>query len=139
MDEIYVEGLVHITGLPSDYYQFDPLKQRLRGERSGRAYGMGDELTVIVARVDLDERKIDFELDQSQPDDSVGRKRKPRKRTPDNAEAKLAKSFESSPSEGAEKRARPGRQRKLKPAEKGRSGSGESPKRKRPARKKTGQ
>jgi ribonuclease R len=59
--EFYVEGLVHVTALRNDYYHFDPIGHRLRGERSGQVYRLGDELRVRVARVDLDERKIDFE------------------------------------------------------------------------------
>jgi ribonuclease R len=62
LDEIYVEGLVHVTGLKNDYYHFDPVKHRLTGERMGKAYRLGDRIRVQVMRVDLDERKIDFEL-----------------------------------------------------------------------------
>ncbi len=62
LDSIYVEGLVHITALKNDYYAFDSIKHRLVGERSGKIYRLGDSLSVLVARVDLDERKIDFEL-----------------------------------------------------------------------------
>ncbi len=65
LTDIYVEGLVHVTALPGDYYQFDPLHHRLTGERSGRSYRLGDTVEVIVARVDLDERKIDFEMSQA--------------------------------------------------------------------------
>ncbi|WP_026069210.1 ribonuclease R [Legionella tunisiensis] len=61
LDEIYVEGLVHVTSLRNDYYAFDAVKHRLIGERSGHTYRLGDTMTVLVARVDLDERKIDFE------------------------------------------------------------------------------
>ncbi len=57
----FVEGLVHVTSLRNDYYQFDPVGHRLHGERSGQVYRLGDRLTVRVVRVDLDERKIDFE------------------------------------------------------------------------------
>ncbi len=62
LNEIYVEGLVHVTGLQNDYYHFDPAHHRLVGERTRRIYRLGDKLKVRVARVDLDERKIDFEL-----------------------------------------------------------------------------
>src|SRR5690606_6809432 len=62
LTDIYVEGLVHVTALPGDYYHFDPLHQRLAGERSGRSFRLGDAVKVVVARVDLDERKLDFEL-----------------------------------------------------------------------------
>lgn len=60
--EIYVEGLVHISALPEDYYQFDPIKHTLLGERSGRRFRLGDPVKIQVARVDLDQRKIDFVL-----------------------------------------------------------------------------
>ena len=62
LTDIYVEGLVHVSALPGDYYHFDPLHQRLAGERSGRSFRLGDTVQVRVARVDLDERKIDFDL-----------------------------------------------------------------------------
>ncbi|MGC1182537.1 ribonuclease R [Legionella sp.] len=61
LDEIYVEGLVHVTSLSNDYYNFDSVKHRLMGIRSGQIYRLGDKMNVLVARVDLDERKIDFE------------------------------------------------------------------------------
>jgi ribonuclease R len=70
LDEVYVEGLVHVTSLKNDYYAFDPSKHRLVGERGGHVYRLGDKMTVLVARVDLDERKIDFEpVDESESSD----------------------------------------------------------------------
>lgn len=62
LKDIYVEGLVHVTALPGDYYHFDAAKQRLVGERTGMIYHLGDELQVKVVRVDLEDRKIDFEM-----------------------------------------------------------------------------
>ena len=62
LQDIYVEGLVHVTELANDYYHFDPVGHRLTGERSGMSYRVGDAIRVSVARVDLDERKIDFVL-----------------------------------------------------------------------------
>ena len=62
LDEIYVEGLVHVTGLPGDYYHFDPVHHRLTGERSGRVYRLAGKVRVRVVRVDVDDKKIDFEL-----------------------------------------------------------------------------
>lgn len=61
LDEVFVEGLVHVTSLKNDYYNYDPVKHRLIGARGGQVYHLGDKMTVLVARVDLDERKIDFE------------------------------------------------------------------------------
>ena len=70
LDDIYVEGLVHVTSLKNDYYAFDATKHRLVGERGGHVYRLGDKMTVLVARVDLDERKIDFEpADDERSDD----------------------------------------------------------------------
>ncbi len=60
--DYYVEGLVHITSLPQDYYRFEASHHRLVGERTRQVFRLGDELRVQVVRVDLDERKIDFEL-----------------------------------------------------------------------------
>ncbi|MFQ3786109.1 ribonuclease R [Halomonas sp. A29] len=67
LDEVYVEGLVHVTSLPSDYYHYEPEKHRLKGERTGMSYRLGDGVTVQVARVDLNDRKIDFALEDEKP------------------------------------------------------------------------
>lgn len=61
LNDVYVEGLIHVTALKSDYYSFDAVKHRLVGERGGHTYRLGDPMTILVARVDLNERKIDFE------------------------------------------------------------------------------
>ncbi|MCP3907865.1 MAG: ribonuclease R [Oceanicoccus sp.] len=60
--DVYVEGLVHVSALASDYYHFDPVKQRLIGERTGTSFQLGDSVKVQVARVSLDDKKIDLEL-----------------------------------------------------------------------------
>ena len=62
LNEYFVEGLVHVTNLKSDYYHFDEQSHCLFGERSKIRYSLGDQVKVIVARVSLDERKIDFSL-----------------------------------------------------------------------------
>lgn len=62
LKDIYAEGLVHISTLPEDYYQFDPMRHELRGERSNRRFRLGDEVQIRVARVNLDEREVDFML-----------------------------------------------------------------------------
>jgi ribonuclease R len=62
LSELYVEGLIHITGLPKDYYYHEAAHHRLVGERTKRIFRLGDTLTVRVARVDLEERKVDFDL-----------------------------------------------------------------------------
>ena len=73
LTDIYVEGLVHVTALPGDYYHFDPVHHRLAGERTGRSFRLGDTVEVQVMRVDLDERKIDFGM-PDKPAEPAGRK-----------------------------------------------------------------
>ncbi|MDF2489078.1 MAG: rnr [Pseudomonas sp.] len=76
LTDIYVEGLVHVSALPGDYYHFDPIHHRLAGERSGRSFRLGDTVEVKVMRVNLDERKIDFEVAESTLNAPIGRKRR---------------------------------------------------------------
>jgi ribonuclease R len=60
--ELQIDGLVHVTSLANDYYQFDAGSQSLIGQRTGTRYRLGQPLNVIVARVDLDTKRIDFQL-----------------------------------------------------------------------------
>jgi len=62
LDDVFVEGLIHVTSLPNDYYHFDAVGRRLKGERTGKSYRLANRLRVRVVRVDVDEGKIDFEL-----------------------------------------------------------------------------
>ena len=62
LKEWQVDGLVHVTSLPRDYFRFHEADRMLVGERSGQRYGIGDELRVRLVRVDPADRKIDFEL-----------------------------------------------------------------------------
>ena len=68
LDELYVEGLVHITELGGEYFRFDEVRQELRGERTGIRYALGTRVRVQVSRVDLDGRRIDFRLVQEGED-----------------------------------------------------------------------
>ena len=62
LTDIFVEGLVHVSALNNDYYHFDEVHHRLTGERTGMMFGLGEQVTVRVAKVNLEDRKIDFEL-----------------------------------------------------------------------------
>ncbi len=62
LKDIYVEGLVHITALGNDYFNYDAARHCLYSQRTGKQYCLGDVVTIRVVRVDLDERRIDFEL-----------------------------------------------------------------------------
>ena len=64
LQDIYVEGLVHVTALGNDYYHYDPLRHWLIGERTNRIFRLGDPVRVKVVQVNLDDRKIDFELNE---------------------------------------------------------------------------
>lgn len=125
LDQIYVDGLVHITALDNDYYHFDPVGHRLTGQRTGQVYRLGDRLRVRVAAVNLDDRKIDFVLAE-QARSGGGRKPKggqgqgaqgqgaPAQGAPQSAEqgAEGAKPGEAP---AAKKRSRPRRKRKAAP------------------------
>ncbi len=106
LDQIFVDGLVHITALDRDYYHFDPVGHRLTGERTGETYRLGDSVRIKVAAVNLDDRKIDFMLDQPTdskkkknrggPKGKAGKKRAPnagnkRKSTPKSTKKKSAR------------------------------------------------
>jgi ribonuclease R len=67
LDALFIEGLVHVTELGSDYFQYDEVKNELRGERTGIRYRLSDRVRVQVSRVDLDARKIDFRLVRDTP------------------------------------------------------------------------
>lgn len=60
LDELYIEGMAHVTDLGNDYYHFDEVRHELRGERSGVRYQLTDKVTVQLSRVDLDSRQIDL-------------------------------------------------------------------------------
>ncbi|RJX31732.1 MAG: ribonuclease R [Oxalobacter sp.] len=62
LDDIFIEGMVHISDLGTDYFEFDEARHELRGERTGKRYQLTNRVTVQVSRVDLDARRIDLRL-----------------------------------------------------------------------------
>jgi ribonuclease R len=78
LNKIYVEGLVHISCLSNDYFHFDAISHHLKGERTGVRYRLGDSVKIKVAGVNLDEKKIDFELLLTDKPSKRGKKSKPR-------------------------------------------------------------
>ncbi len=64
LDGLDIDGLVHVTDLPRDYFHFDAVRHALTGERSGRVFQLAGRVAVKVARVDLERAKIDFTLDE---------------------------------------------------------------------------
>jgi len=62
LKESKVNGLVHVTQLPNDYYHFDPVRKTLSGERTGSSFRLGDPARVLVLRASVEDRRIDFRL-----------------------------------------------------------------------------
>ena len=87
LDGLFVEGLVHVSELGTDYFQFNEAMHELRGERTGQRFRLTDAVTVQVARVDLEARKIEFRLVRGSsyqelmrgvlPDDANGNRKGP--------------------------------------------------------------
>jgi ribonuclease R len=67
LEEVYVEGLVHVSGMLDDYYRFEERQHVLVGERGGRTFRLGDRVLVQVARVDKEARHIDFAVVRRMP------------------------------------------------------------------------
>lgn len=93
--DIYVEGLVHISTLPGDYYQFDPIKHMLQGERTHRRFRLGDPIKIRVARVDLDQREIDFVLAEQIESPKKGSAKKNKRRSNKSDERRKSKPAKS--------------------------------------------
>ena len=67
LDDVHIEGLVHVSDLGEDYFQFDAGRHQMLGERSGKRFRLGDRLRVQLVRADLDTGKIDFMLAAEAP------------------------------------------------------------------------
>ncbi len=87
LEGLYIEGLVHVTALASDYYQFDDTAQQLVGRRSGVKFAVGDRLRVKVAGVNVEEGKIDLAPAE---EDVSDKKRKKQPRTQKSSNKKSA-------------------------------------------------
>ena len=62
IDELYIDGLVHVNTLRDDYYVYNHVRRQLIGERTKKQYILGLPVKVVVSKVNVDERKIDFSL-----------------------------------------------------------------------------
>jgi ribonuclease R len=62
LNEVFVEGLVHVTELGHDYYHFDAARHQMLGERTGKRFRLGDKVRIRVVSVDIETSRIDFAL-----------------------------------------------------------------------------
>jgi ribonuclease R len=62
LDDIHIQGLVHVTALRNDYYHFDDVGHSLTGERTGSSFHLGDRVHVQVSQVDMEDHRIDLQL-----------------------------------------------------------------------------
>jgi ribonuclease R len=65
LEDEFIEGLVHVTALKNDYYRYDAIRHQLVGEATKSSYSLGDKVRIRVIRVDLNQRRIDFDLLQT--------------------------------------------------------------------------
>lgn len=72
LDDVFIEGLVHVSELGTDYFHFDEKAHAMVGERSGKRYRLSDRIRVQLVRVDLANNKIDFKLAANQSDKIIG-------------------------------------------------------------------
>lgn len=133
LGEFHIDGLVHISSLENDYYHFDEVKQCLVGEAMGKRYRLGDPLKVKVAGVNLDERKIDFTLDEPKGRGArkqAGQKQAKRKGV-ETAPSTANQSKDSEQNTGAKsKKTNSKPPRRAKPSSKARKSTSRTPKRK---------
>jgi ribonuclease R len=78
LKEMPIDGLVHISAIPGDYWELESGGMGLVGQRTGRRWQLGDSVQVRLSRVDLTQRQIDFELLDASAPASRGTVRAPR-------------------------------------------------------------
>jgi len=94
LDTLHVEGLVHVSELGGEYFQFNDAMHELRGERTGLRYRLTDKVQVQVSRVDLEARRIEFRLVQGTSFDAL---RKAAARGPDEPPRRVKKAAAPKP------------------------------------------
>jgi ribonuclease R len=62
LEQVYVQGLVHVSSMTDDYYRFNEKAHLLQGENTKKVYRLGDRASVQLGRVDLERRQLDFAL-----------------------------------------------------------------------------
>jgi ribonuclease R len=112
LNDIYVDGLVHITALDNDYYHYDPIGHRLTGERTGKVIRLGDAMRIQVAKVNLDDRKIDFVPAAAESSEAKAGQQKPQRARPARQTKQKAKAKQEEKKTTKSSRSRRSRRRK---------------------------
>ena len=78
LPDALLTGLVHVSSLTDDFYLFEPARRQLIGRRSRKRFGVGDDVSVFVARVDAFKRQVDFAIASEAPMKTSRHKGQPR-------------------------------------------------------------
>jgi ribonuclease R len=89
LDDLQIDGLIHVTNLGDEYFQHDAAKHCLVGEHTQTVYRLGDKVTVQVASVSLDDRRINLTLKGDVAQDRYARRRAPKKNAPASVRSQL--------------------------------------------------
>ena len=120
LDDLQIDGLIHVTNLGDEYFQHDAAKHCLVGEHTHTVYRLGDKVTVQVASVSLDDRRINLTLKGDVAQDRYARRRAPKKNAPASVRSQLkAGKIPGKKSASDDKKPKAGK----KPAAKGKSAS----------------
>ncbi len=131
LDSVYVEGLLHVSELGEDYFQYDNVKHQMLGERSGKRYRLGDRLRVKLVRADLETGRVDFVLGETpspkaQPADAKAGKKSTFKRMVDAAAKAISGVTEKGRAKRAAEEAAKAPAKTAKPAAKAEKAAGKS-------------
>lgn len=128
--EYQIDGLVHITSLSDDYYQYDDVKQYLVGQSAGKIYRLGDQVSVKVVSVNLDDRKIDLMIEgQAELGRRSKRSNKSERSSSKPSANKSRGDSRPSSSKGDKNKGKQTRKSRAKPASKKQKGSRNKPRR----------
>ncbi len=89
LDDLQIDGLIHVTNLGDEYFQHDAAKHTLIGEHTHKVYRLGDKVTVQVASVSLDDRRINLVLKGDVAQDRYSRRRAPKGKAPASVRSQL--------------------------------------------------
>lgn len=128
LDDVYVEGLVHVSELGQDYFHFEPTKHQMLGERTGKRYRLGDRMRVKLVRADLETGRIDFILADNPEEEVFSWRQGAKGKTAAVKAGKAAKAAKSAPSAPAAKAAAPVEEAIPAPAKKAGAKKPEAPK-----------